>query len=103
MDPIERIDALIQREVPDVRRAVKWNVPFYGVEGPGWFAGFSAFTNHVKLMFFRGTSLKPVPPSGKHKDGRALDLREDDALDEAQLASWVRQAAEIPGPWGKFP
>jgi hypothetical protein len=90
---------LIQREVPGVRRAVKWHVPFYGIDGQGWFASFSAFSKHVKLMFFRGTSLKPVPPSGEHKDGRALDLTETDVLDEKQVASWVRQAAAIPG-WG---
>ncbi len=92
-----RIDGIIQREVPGVRRAVKWHVPFYGVEGQGWFAAFSAFTNHVNLAFFRGTALKPVPPSGEQKDARALDVREEDKLDEEQVASWVRQAAAIPG------
>lgn len=94
----KRFDALIEREVADVRRAIKWNVPFYGFEGQGWFVAFAAFSKHVKLMFFRGTSLKPVPRVGEHKhtDDRGLDLREDDDVDETQIASWVRQAAAIP-------
>ncbi len=92
----KRIDDLIEREVPNVRRTVKWHVPFYGIEGQGWFVAFAAFSKHVKLMFFRGTSLKPVPPVGE-QERRGLDLREDDELDEEQLASWVRQAAAIPG------
>ncbi len=92
----KRVDDLIVREVPNVRRALKWRVPFYGIEGQGWFVAFAAFSKHVKLMFFRGTSLKPVPPVGE-QERRGLDLREDDELDEKQLASWVRQAAAIPG------
>lgn len=92
----KRIDALIEREVPNVRRAIKWNMPFYGIEGQGWFVRFAAFSKHVNLRFFRGTSLKPVPPVGELKR-RGLHLREDDALDEKQLASWVRQAAALPG------
>jgi hypothetical protein len=92
-----RLDALIVRTVPGVRKAVKWNSPFYGVEGQGWFLSFHCFTKYVKVTFFRGTSLRPVPPAAsKHKDVRYLDIYEDQ-LDEAQLAVWVRQASELPG------
>jgi hypothetical protein len=94
-----RLDALVVRTVPDVRKAVKWNSPFYGIEGQGWFLSFHTFTNYVKVTFFRGTSLRPVPPGGKGKEGRWIDIHEDD-LDEAQMAKWVKQAAAIPG-WGK--
>ena len=94
-----RLDALIERAVPGVRKAVKWNSPFYGVEeGQGWFLNFHCFTNYVKVAFFRGTSLRPVPPGeSKHKEVRYLDIREDDQLDEAQMATWIRQAAALPG------
>jgi hypothetical protein len=93
-----RLDALIARTVPGVRKAVKWNSPFYGIEGQGWFLSFHCFTNYLKVTFFRGTSLRPVPPGeSKQKEVRYLDLREDDELDEAQLAKWIRQAAELPG------
>ena len=93
-----RLDALIVRTVPGVRKAVKWNSPFYGVEGQGWFLNFHTFTNYVKVAFFRGTSLRPVPPGeSKHKEVRYLDIHEDDQHDEAQLASWIRQAAATPG------
>jgi hypothetical protein len=92
-----RLDALVTRTVPGVRKAVKWNSPFYGVEGQGWFLSFHTFTNYVKVTFFRGASLRPVPPgASKHKDVRYLDLREDD-LDEKQLAAWLRQASALPG------
>ncbi|MGQ0536421.1 MAG: DUF1801 domain-containing protein [Methanobacteriota archaeon] len=94
-----RLDALIVRNVPGVRKAVKWNSPFYGVEGRGWFLSFHVFTNYVKVTFFRGTSLKPVPPGGTGKDARWIDVSEDD-LDEARMARWVKQAAAKPG-WGK--
>ena len=95
-----RLDALIVRTVPGVRKAVKWNSPFYGVEGQGWFLGFHCFTRYVKVTFFRGTSLRPVPPGeSKQKDMRYLDIYEDDQLDEAQMATWVKQASELPG-WG---
>ena len=88
-----RLDALIVRTVPGVRKAVKWNSPFYGVEGEGWFLDFHTFTNYVKVAFFRGTSLRPVPPGeSKHKEVRYLDIHEDDQLDEAELAAWVKQA-----------
>ncbi len=93
-----RLDALIVRTVPDVRKAVKWNSPFYGVEGQGWFLSFHCFTNYVKVAFFRGTSLRPVPPGeSKHKEVRYLDIHEDDQLDEAQFAAWVKQASQLPG------
>ncbi len=91
-----RLDALIVRTVPGVRKAVKWNSPFYGVEGQGWFLGFHVFTHYVKVTFFRGTSLRPVPPGGTGKDARWIDIHEDD-LDEAQMATWVKQAAALPG------
>lgn len=93
----KRLDALIVRNVPNVRKAVKWNSPFYGIDGQGWFLSFHAFTRYVKVTFFRGTSLRPVPPgASKHRDVRYVDLHEDD-LDEAQMAKWVRQAAALPG------
>src|SRR5262245_34404889 len=93
-----RLDALIVRTVPSVRKAVKWNSPFYGVEGQGWFLNIHTFTNYVKVAFFRGASLRPAPPGkSKHKEVRYLDVREYDHLDEAQLAAWIRQAAALPG------
>src|SRR5438128_11856338 len=93
-----RLDALIVRTLPGVRRAVKWNTPLYGIEGQGWFLGFHCFTKYVKVAFFRGTSLRPVPPGeSKRKEVRYLDIHEDDQLDEAQLATWVNQAAALPG------
>jgi hypothetical protein len=93
-----RLDALIVRTVPDVRKAVKWNTPFYGVEGQGWFLGIHCFTKYVKVAFFRGTSLRPVPPGeSKQKEVRYLDIHEGDPLDEAQFAGWVKQASQLPG------
>jgi len=93
-----RLDALIVRTVPGVRKAVKWNSPFYGIDGQGWLLSFHCFTRYVKVAFFRGTSLRPLPPAAsKHKDVRYLDIHEDDALDEAQLAAWVKQASQLPG------
>lgn len=95
-----RLDALITRTVPGVRKAVKWNSPLYGIEGRGWFLGIHCFTKYVKLAFFRGAALRPVPPgASKSKDTRYLDIREGDALDEAQLVAWVKQASQLPG-WG---
>ena len=92
------LDAIIVRTVPGVRKAVKWNSPFYGVEGQGWFLNFHTFTSYVKVAFFRGTSLRPVPPGeSKSKDTRYLDIHEDDSLDEAQFAAWVQQASQLPG------
>ena len=91
-----RLDALIVRTVPGVRKAVKWNSPFYGVEDEVWFLSFHCFTKYVKVAFFRGASLRPVPPgASKQKDVRYLDIHEDDQLDEAQLAAWVKQASRI--------
>ena len=93
-----RLDTLIVRTVPGVRKAVKWNSPLYGVDGQGWFLGIHTFTNYVKVAFFRGTSLRPVPPGGsKSKDTRYLDIRENDRLDEARFAAWVKQASQLPG------
>jgi len=93
-----RLDALIVRTVPGVRKAVKWNSPFYGVEGRGWFLSVHCFTKYVKVTFFRGTSLRPLPPGeSEHKDVRHLDIREDDPVDETFLARWIRQASRLPG------
>jgi hypothetical protein len=93
----ERLDALIVRAVPHVRKAVKWNSPFYGVEGQGWFISFHVFARYVKVVFFRGTSLEPMPPvSSKTENTRYVHIHEDD-LDEAQMTSWVKQAAALPG------
>ena len=93
-----RLDALIVRTVSGVRKAVKWNSPFYGIEGQGWFLGFHCLTKYVKVAFFRGTSLRPVPPGeSKQKEVRYLDIHEDEPLDEAQLADWVKQASQLPG------
>ena len=94
----KRLDALIARNVPNVRKAVKWNSPLYGIEGQGWFLGFHTFTHYVKVTFFRGTSLRPVPPvASKHEEVRYIDIREGDELDEARMARWVKQAAALPG------
>jgi hypothetical protein len=99
-----RLDALIVRTVPGVGKAVKWNSPFYGVAGQGWFLSTHCFSKYVKVAFFRGTSLRPVPPGeSRQKEVRYLDIREDDQLDEAQMASWIRQAAAIPGWDGRSP
>jgi hypothetical protein len=93
-----RLDALIVCTVPDVHKAVKWNSPFYGIEGQGWFLSLHCFTNYVKVAFFRGASLRPLPPvASKHKDVRYLDIHEDNQFDEAQLAARVKQASQVPG------
>jgi len=97
-----RLDALVERHVPGVRKAVKWNSPFYGVDGRGWFLSVHCFTKYVKATFFSGASLRPPPPGeSKVKDVRYLDSLEGDPLDEALLTSWIRQAAALPGwtPW----
>ena len=93
-----RIDELVARTVPPVRKGVRWNSPFYGIEDQGWFLAFHVFTRYVKVTFFRGTSLRPIPPGGTGKDARWIDVHEAD-LDEAQMARWIRQAASLPG-WG---
>jgi hypothetical protein len=97
-----RLDALIVRTVPGVVKAVKWNSPFYGVEGPeekgGWFLSFHCFARYVKVAFFRGASLRPLPPgASKHRNVRYLDIHENDEIDEAQLTAWVKQASQLPG------
>jgi hypothetical protein len=93
-----RLDTLIVRAVPHVRKAVKWNSPFYGIEGDGWFLSFHCFAKYVKVAFFRGARLSPVPPGeSKQKDVRYLDIYEDDPLDDAQFAAWVKQASRLPG------
>jgi hypothetical protein len=93
-----RLDALIAAAVPDVRKAVKWNSPFYGAGSEGWFLSFHCFTRYVKVTFFRGTSLDPVPPgTSKHPEVRYLDIREDEPFDEARFTEWVRQASRLPG------
>jgi hypothetical protein len=97
-DAAKRLDALITRTVPGVRKAVKWNSPFYGVEGQGWFVSFHCFTKYLKVAFFRGAALTPVPPvDSKDKNTRYVHIYEDEAPDEAQLAEWIKQAAAIPG------
>ena len=93
-----RLDALIVRAVPGVHKAVKWNSPFYGIEGRGWFLSYHCFAKYIKLAFFRGASLRPVPPGeSKQKDVRYLDIYEEQELDEAQFAAWVKQASQLPG------
>jgi hypothetical protein len=92
-----RLDALIVRTVPNVRKAVKWNSPFYGVEGQGWFVSFHVFARYIKVVFFKGTSLEPVPPGGTSKEGRWIDLHEGDDPESSQLASWIKQASKVPG------
>jgi len=93
-----RLDALVVRNVPDVRKAVRWNSPFYGVEGQGWFLNFYCYTKYVQVTFFRGASLRPVPPKeSKHKDVRYFAIYEHEPLDEAQMTSWIRQASALPG------
>jgi hypothetical protein len=93
-----RLDSLIVSVVPNVHKAVKWNSPFYGIEGQGWFLNFHCFTKYIKVAFFRGTSLRPVPPGeSKHKEVRYLDIHEGEPIDEKQLASWIKQASKLPG------
>jgi hypothetical protein len=94
----QRLDRLIMRTVPGVQKAVKWNTPLYGIEGQGWFIAYNCVTKYVKVTFFRGMSLKPVPPvTSKVKNVRYLHIHEDDELDEAQFVDWVRQASKLPG------
>jgi hypothetical protein len=93
-----RLDALIVSTVPNVCKAVKWNSPFYGIKGQGWFLSFHVFTRYVKVGFFRGMSLRPLPPGpSKQDEARYLDIRENDRLDEELVASWIKQASELPG------
>ncbi|MBD9433774.1 DUF1801 domain-containing protein [Achromobacter sp. ACM03] len=93
-----RLDALIERAAPGVQKAVKWNSPLYGMDGQAWFLSIHCFTKYVKVAFFRGAQLRPVPPGpSKSQDTRYLDIREDDELDEAQFMDWVQQACALPG------
>ena len=93
-----RIDAIVGKAVPGVRKAVKWNSPFYGMEDDLWFLSFHVFTRYVKVAFFRGASLEPIPPvASKSGDTRYFHIHEDDAFDETQFADWVRQASRLPG------
>ena len=93
-----RLDVLIGKAVPGVHKAVKWNSPLYGIADQGWFLGVHCFTKYIKVAFFRGTSLQPVPPgTSKSQDTRYLDIREGEALDEAQFLAWVKQASKLPG------
>lgn len=93
-----KLDDIIVRTVPDVKKAVKWNTPFYGVESQGWFLGFHCLTKYVKVAFMRGAALEPLPPgTSKQQDVRYLDIYEKDEIDEAQFASWVTQASLLPG------
>ncbi|MBX4992459.1 hypothetical protein ABID08_000898 [Rhizobium binae] len=95
-----RLDVIITDTVPGVSKAVKWNSPFYGIEGQGWFLGSHCFTKYVKVAFFRGALLDPPPPgASRQKDVRYLDIREDDDIDEAQFTAWVEQASRLLGEW----
>ena len=95
-DVARQLDALIVKHVPTVTKAVKWNSPFYGIAGRGWFMSFHMFDRAIKVTFFKGTSLAPPPPGGISKEARWIDVHEDD-LDEKRLARWIKQAAKIPG------
>ena len=93
-----RLDPLVTRAVPGVRKAVKWNSPFYGMQDEYWFLSFHCFDRYVKVAFFRGAALRPMPPgTSKQKHVRYLDIHEDDPLDEAQFTDWVKQASQLPG------
>ena len=92
------LDDLIMRVVPDVKKAVRWNSPFYGIEGQGWFLSFHCMTKYIKITFFRGTSLNPIPPVGsKQQDVRYFHIREGEPIDESRFRDWVMQASQIPG------
>ena len=94
----EHIDELVERTVPGVHKAVKWNQPFYGFEGEGWFLAFRCYTKYVQLTFLRGASLEPAPSKGsKHPEVRYFDIHQGDDLDERQLVSWIEQASSLPG------
>ncbi|TXD39772.1 DUF1801 domain-containing protein [Lujinxingia vulgaris] len=93
-----QLDALIERAIPDVQKAVRWNSPFYGIKGQGWFLSFHCFTNYIKVTFLNGDELRPRPPvDSKHERVRYLHLVEDEPLDEVQLGDWIAQAANLPG------
>ncbi len=93
-----RIDDLVERTVPDVKKAIRWNTPFYGVEGRGWFLSYHCFDRYVKVAWHNGVSLDPVPPvNSKHPQVRYFHIGEDDDIDEAQFTSWIEQASALPG------
>ena len=93
-----KLDALIVGTLPDVQKAVKWNTPFYGMDGKTWFLGFHCLTRYVKVAFLKGSSLDPMPPgTSKQADARYLDIHETDEIDEAQFIDWVKQASQLPG------
>ncbi len=97
-DTARRLDTLIARAVPHVRKAVKWNSPMYGMEGQGWFLSFHCFAKYLKVAFFKGALLDPAPPEeSKDPQVRYLHLHEDDELDEKRIARWIKQAAKLPG------
>ena len=97
-DAGRRLDALITRTVPEVRKGVRWNSPFYGMEGQGWFLAFHCFTKYIKITFLKGTSLRPPPPvASKDPNTRYFHIHENDEVDEEQLADWIRQASRLPG------
>ena len=100
-DAGRRLDAIIERAAPGVRKAVKWNSPLYGVEGRGWFLGVHCFAKYIKIAFFNGASLTPPPPvESKDKNTRYFHIHEGEEIDEAQITRWVKQASRLPG-WGK--
>jgi hypothetical protein len=97
-DAGRRLDALLVRTVPSVRKAVRWNSPFYGIDGRGWFLSFHCFANYIKVTFLRGASLRPLPPvESKHEEVRYFHMHESEPLDEALVARWIGQAAKLPG------
>lgn len=92
------LDNLIGRTVPAVSKAVRWNSPFYGIEGNGWFLSFHCFTKYIKITFLNGSSLAPLPPvESKHESTRYFHIHENDKIDDALLMSWIKQASEQPG------
>jgi len=100
-DAGRELDAIITRALPSVKKAVRWNSPFYGIEGEGWFLGLHCLTKYIKVAFFQGASLDPIPPvASKDKNARYFHIYEGDALDEAQIRKWVKQASKLPG-WGE--
>lgn len=97
-----RLDRLIEQALPDVRKAVRWNSPFYGTEAHGWFLGVHCLTKYIKVAFLNGSSLRPLPPvESKHKETRYFHIHENEAIDERLLTSWIRQASKLPG-WTGF-
>lgn len=96
---VRRLDAVIGQTVPQTTKAIRWNSPMYGIKGRGWFVSLHVFTRYVKVTFFKGTSLHPVPQGGSAKEARWIDVAEA-GFDEAQFIEWLRQAAALPG-WGK--